>query len=202
MTYVTYTVTSPPRLTTRIVAIPLDSYTPIMLSTHIYWNLGAFQSPTILDDTFQLPYANRIIGIDSIAVPTGELISVKYPLQSPSVPLNFTAPKQLREGVLSSQQCGYGCTGIDNAFLLDRPYDSSLTSRESPQLIWTSADSGITMTVRTNQQSFQIYTCNGQNGSIRSKASQGSPAIEKYGCMVIEPQDWIGKLISRIIVKC
>ena len=191
MNYVTFTVTSPPRLTTRIISIPLDSYTPIMLANHIYWNLGAFQSPTILNDTLQMPYADRIIDIDSIEVPTGGLQSVLYPLTSPSVPLNFTAPKLIGDGALHSMQCGFGCTGIDNAFILDRPYGSGDESLDPAQLIWTSADTGITLTLRTNQQSLQIYTCNGQDGTIYSHADQGSPAVEKYGCMVIETQQWI-----------
>lgn len=138
MTYATYTVSSPPRLTARLVSIALDSYTPIMLSTHVYWNLGAFQSADILNDTLQLPYADRIIDIDGIEVPTGGISSVKYPLTSPSVPLNFTAPKTIGEAALHSMQCGTGCTGVDNAFILDRPYGSGQDSMDDPQLIWTS----------------------------------------------------------------
>ncbi|OCF71481.1 hypothetical protein I204_07539 [Kwoniella mangroviensis CBS 8886] len=191
LTHVTYTVTSPPRLTTRIVSVSLDSYTPIMLSTHIYWNLGAFQSPTILNDTLHLPFADRIIDIDSILDPTGGLSSVKLPWQSPSLPLNFTEPKQIYEGALYSQQCGDGCTSIDNAFILDRPPYSSTEDASAPALQWTSADSGITMTMKTNQQSLQLYSCGGQNGTIPVKASQGSGYVEKYGCLVIEPQQWI-----------
>ena len=167
-----------------------------MLSTHVYWNLGAFESSDILNDTLQLPYADRIIDIDGIEVPTGAISSVKYPLTSPSVPLNFTAAKSIGDGALHSMQCGTGCTGIDNAFILDRPYGSGQDSMDDPQLIWTSAATGITMTLRTNQQSLQLYTCNGQNGSIKSSNHPGSPAVEKYGCMVIEPQQWIGKFIA------
>jgi aldose 1-epimerase len=180
--------TSRGRFTARIVSVSLDSYTPIMLSTHIYWNIGAFQSPTILNTTLQLPYANRIISLDSLLIPTGELQSVVHPWQSPSVPLNFTAPKQIWEGALSSQQCGYGCTGIDNAFILDRPATSSPESMESVQLKWYAPDTGITMSVKTNQQSLQIYACVGQNGTV---IGHGGVPVEKYGCLVIEPQQWI-----------
>ncbi|WVW81130.1 hypothetical protein I302_103121 [Kwoniella bestiolae CBS 10118] len=191
LTHVTYTVISPPRLTTRIVSVSLDTYTPIMLSTHIYWNLGAFQSPTILNDTLHMPYSDRIIDIDPILVPTGELSSVKLPWQSPAVPLNFTEPKQIYEAALHSQQCGEGCTGIDNAFILDRRPYSSAEDASAPVLQWTSADTGITLTLRTNQQSLQLYSCVGQNGTIPVKASQGDGFVEKYGCLVIEPQQWI-----------
>ncbi|WWC89643.1 uncharacterized protein L201_004568 [Kwoniella dendrophila CBS 6074] len=191
LTHVTYTVTSPPRLTTRIVSVSLDSYTPIMLSTHIYWNLGAFQSSTILNNTLYMPYSDRIIDIDSILDPTGGLASVKYPLQSSSLPLNFTQPKQIYEGALYSQQCGAGCTGIDNAFILNRPLYSSIDDASFPVLELTSPDTGIKMSLKTNQQSLQIYSCGGQNGTIPVKASQGKGFVEKYGCLVIEPQQWI-----------
>jgi len=192
VSHVTYslqpaTATTRGRLTNRIVSVSLDSYTPIMLSTHIYWNLGSFISPTILNDTLSLPYADRIITIDSLEVPTGELQSVKYPWQSPPVPLNFTSPKQIGEGTVA-QQCGDGCVGIDNAFIIDRPPYSSQDSAEAVQLKWYSPDTGITMSVRTNQQSLQIYTCVGQNGTVYT---HGNIPVEKYGCMVIEPQQWI-----------
>ena len=194
MNYVTFTVSTPPRLTSRIVSIALDQQTPIMLANHIYWNLGAFQTATILNDTLQLPYSERIIVIDTLEVPTGALESVKYPLQFPSVPLNFTAPKRIGDGALYSQQCGLGCTGIDNAFIIDRNFDDGPESRSDPDLIWTSADTGITLTVRTNQQSLELYSCNGQNGTIPNKAAQqgyGITTVDKYGCLVIETQQWI-----------
>jgi len=192
MNYVTFTVSSPPRLTSRIISIPLDQQTPIMLANHIYWNLGAFQTATILNDTLQLPYSERIIDIDGIEVPTGGLQSVKYPLSSNTAPLNFTAPKLIGDGALHSMQCGTGCTGIDNAFIIDRNFDDGPESRSNPSLIWTSADSGITMTLRTNQQSLQLYSCNGQDGTIPTKSDQGGTGfVQKYGCLVIETQQWI-----------
>ncbi len=56
------------------------------------------------------------------------------------------------------------------------------------------------MDVSTNQQGLQIYTCNGQNGTIPVKQSQqqrnngtsgATKFVNKYGCMVIETQAWI-----------
>ena len=165
-----------------------------MLSTHIYWNLGSFTQSTVLNDTLQIPNGNRIIVGDSLLVPTGEIQSVKYPWQSPPIPLNFTGPKTIGEGALHATQCGAGCTSIDNAYLIDRPLHSGPESMDSDQLIWSSPDTGLTMKVRTNQQGFQIYSCGGQNGTIKSHASQGNgtpPPIEMYGCLVIEPQQYI-----------
>jgi len=165
-----------------------------MLANHNYWNLGAFQTATVLNDTLAMPYADRIISIDSLEVPTGTFQSVKYPWQSPPVPLNFTGPKEIGDGALHSMQCGAGCTGIDNAFILDRPVYESPDDLATAQLYWMSPDSGIAMTLYTNQQSLQLYSCNGQNGTIPVKAGQmgyGIDKVNKYGCLVIETQQWI-----------
>jgi aldose 1-epimerase len=160
-----------------------------MPSTHIYWNLGAFTTPTVLNDTLHLPHANRIIGIDGIQIPTGELISVKSPAASV---LDFTSPKQVHLGALNNN-CGDGCIGLDNAFILDRP-GIDQPSTDLPMLRWSSPDTGIRMSMRTNQGCTQVYSCVFQDGSIPTKSTQRSAGVvkvEKYGCLVIEPQEWI-----------
>lgn len=143
-----------------------------------------------------MPHSKRIIEIDSLEVPTGGLQSVLYPWQDPPVPLNFTSPKLIGDGALHSQQCGFGCTGIDNAFILDRPPYSGKDSYDEPMLTWSSPDTGISLTVQTNQQSVQLYSCVGQNGTIPVKGTQEhgngqNTFVNKYGCLVIETQQWI-----------
>jgi aldose 1-epimerase len=61
-----------------------------------------------------------------------------------------------------------------------------------------SAWSGIQVDVYTDQDAFQVYSCNFQNGSMALKQSQGlfdNPnfprTIPKYGCVVLEVQDYI-----------
>lgn len=201
--YVTYTLlANPSRLATRIVSIPLTADTPIMPSTHIYWNLGAFVTPTVNNDTLYMPYSERTIDTDSIQVPTGGISSVKYPWttaggdddDSSAVPLNFTTPRPIGHGSLHSQQCGTGCTGIDNAFILDRPGTASDNDDVPTVLTMSSPATGIQMQMRTNMGSLQLYSCAGQNGTIPVKASQqsnGVKFVQKNGCLVIEPQAWI-----------
>lgn len=61
ITYATYSV-APYQWTSRLVSIPLDEPTPIMLANHVYWNLGAFvsnESSTVLNDTLHMPYSAR-----------------------------------------------------------------------------------------------------------------------------------------------
>lgn len=194
ITYATYTVSAGPRWTSRLVSIPLDEPTPIMLANHVYWNLGAFvdaSNPTVLNDTLHMPYSTRYIGVDPILVPTGAIATVA---ETPV--LDFTNPKQIGADILAAVNiCGLGCVGYDNAFILDRPRYSAPEATDLVVLTMSSNMTGIRMDVTTNQQNLQIYSCNGQNGTIPVKASQqhgkDTTFVEKYGCLVIETQQWI-----------
>ncbi len=204
-TLVTYSVSSyasgpagevRPRLTASMVSSALDDPTPIMLSTHIYWNLNAFRANTTLNDTtIWMPYAQRYIQTDGILIPNGTIAAV-----SAEPALDFTTPKTVGNAVdVAEGVCGTGCTGVDNAFVLDRPVGSGDMSLIPAVSMWSST-TGIKMDVATNQQGVQIYTCNGQNGTIpvrqsQQDANQGSDSaatfIQQYGCVVIEPQAYI-----------
>ncbi|KAL8645343.1 MAG: hypothetical protein Q9210_006757 [Variospora velana] len=193
ITYATYTVSAGPTWTSRLVSIPLDEPTPIMLANHLYWNLGAFvdaEGSTILNHTLQMPHTSRYIEIDNIGVPTGAIGSVD------GTPYDFTSPKQIGRDILSATNgCGYNCTGYDNAFILDRPRYSGPEATDLSMLTLSSASTGIRLDIYTNQQSLQIYTCDNTNGTIPVKGSQqhgqNTTYVEKYGCIVIETQQWI-----------
>ena len=195
ITYATYTVSEGPRWTSRLVSIPLDEPTPIMLANHIYWNLGAFvdrSRTSVLNDTLYMPYAARNIEFDGIEVPTGAIASVKGTF------LDFTSPKQIGQDILlgGNNSCGTGCTGYDHAFILDRPRSSAPEATDISVLTLSSPTTGIQLDIYTNQQSLQIYSCNNQNGSIPVKKSQqhgdgGTTYVPKYGCLVVETQQWI-----------
>jgi aldose 1-epimerase len=190
-----------PRLTTRTVSVALDEKTPIMLAHHFYWNLGSFTTPKILDDqVLWMPYSDRYIEVDSILVPTGNIETVA------SKPvLDFTSPKAIGEDFKSAADlCGHGCTGYDNAFILDRPREIGAEAAIIPVLSLWSITTGIRMDVSTNQKGMQIYTCNGLDGTIPVKPSQvarnsdvfggGTKFVEQYGCLAIEPQSLIDSI--------
>ena len=170
--------------TSRLVSIPLDEPTPIMLANHVYWNLGAFvnsEATTVLNDTLHMPYATRAIEIDSIEVPTGGLEIVNGTF------LDFTSPMQIGHNISNAHQCGFNCTGYDNAFILDRPRYSAPEATDLSVLTMSSNATGIRLDIRTNQQSLQIYSCNNMNGTIPVKASQQHAStttyVGKYGCV-------------------
>lgn len=187
-----------PRITMKTTSLALDKPTPIMLANHVYWNLNAFKDETILNDTtLWMPYARRYIGIDTIEVPNGTISTVaSHPV------LDFTAPKLIGADIAEAvNYCGLNCTGYDNAFILDRPSDTGLKASNFPVLSMWSDTTGIRLDIATNQQGLQIYSCNGQNGTIPVKPSQiarnvnatdgGAKFVNKYGCVVIETQGWI-----------
>ncbi|KAK0514233.1 hypothetical protein JMJ35_002850 [Cladonia borealis] len=197
ITYATYTVSAGPQWTSRLVSIPLDEPTPIMLANHVYWNLDAFTNPsdsTILNNTLYMPYSDRYIEFDNIEVPNGTIGIVNDTF------LDFTSPKQIGRDIENAvNACGLGCTGYDNAFIIDRPRYSAPEATDLSLLTLASNVTGIQLDVRTNQQSLQIYTCNNiaLMANIPVKQSQqhsknGSiTTVPKYGCVVIETQQWI-----------
>ncbi|OAX80664.1 hypothetical protein ACJ72_04998 [Emergomyces africanus] len=213
ITYATYSVSSSctesdpkgeTKLAAKTVSLALTEKTPIMLSHHIYWNLNGFKKPDVLQDTtLQLPLSKRFIAIDSASIPTGELADVATEFNGA---LDFTKPKLIGKDIASAKDCGAGCTGYDNAFIVDRPNRrSDWTSSPETMAValnMASSTTGISMQVATNQKAIQIYSCNGQNGTIPVKPSQvrrnkmegggdSVDVINKYGCVVIETEGWI-----------
>ena len=164
-----------------LVSVALDAPTPINLAQHIYWNLDAFTAPDVLAQTLHLPYALRIIGSDNIQVPTGALETVA------GTAFDFTSPKPIGQDIQRADQCGFNCTGYDNAFIMDRPRYAGVESTDLTLLSISSPATGIRMDVKTNQQSIQFYSCIGQNGTIPVKQSQqhgnATRAVEKFGCV-------------------
>lgn len=144
-------------------AVPRDGATPILLTTHGYYNLAGEGS--IMGDELQLPRASRFVRGDKHLVPTGELPPTA------GHALDFTAPKPIGEG--RAKECGAGNEGIDNCFVF------SEVSPE-PQLIWHSKTSGIRLQLCTDQDAVQMYAC----------AAKGDTVLGERGaeCLAVEPQ--------------
>jgi aldose 1-epimerase len=151
------------KLSTVLTAHALDAPTPILLTTHAYFNLGG---PLVLDDTLKIR-ASRVVGVDGILVPTGELEYV-----AGGHPLDFTAAAKVAQALPD---------GLDNCWLFDKP------GADTDQLEWVSAASGIRMRVRTNQPAIQVYSCSASDGTAVTQLGK----VERFGCLAIEPQGWI-----------
>ena len=190
-----------PQLTSKLVSLALTEKTPVMLANHIYWNLNAFKEATVLDNTYlQLPFSERFVAGDTILIPTGEILDVNTAYDGA---LDFTESKLIGQDInKTAGLCGEGCTGYDTCFLIDRPAAYAAPASMVPSVRLASDTTGISLDVATNQAALQIYSCNGQNGTIPTKESQakrnkaqdgksGAAYVNKYGCVVIETEDWI-----------
>ncbi|TVY44533.1 putative aldose 1-epimerase [Lachnellula occidentalis] len=198
VSYVTYTLGNM-TWDLRMVAIATTKVTPIMLSSHVYWNLDGYannETATALNHSLWLPYAGQRIGTDTILIPTGDILAN----QPGSVNDFWSSPKQLGANFSSPDlvgNCGFNCTGYDTAYVNNReaPYD---WREEGPVARLRSAWSGIQLDVFTDQDAFQVYSCGGQNGSLTLKSTQGlhgvadrPRVIEQHGCVVMEVEDYI-----------
>lgn len=200
VTYATFSVGPGPELTSRLTSIPLDAPTPIMLTTHPYFNLDAFVDPAnpgIGGHTLTMPYSSRYVDIDNIEVPTGQISSVLTPGHQNNL-LDFRTPRTLGSAISADiHQCGFNCTGIDTNFIIDRPPSSGTESNTDVVLTLSSNVTGIKFDLYTNQQALIVYMGNKLDGSIPLKQDQqhaknGSTVYAgEHDCVAIEAQGWI-----------
>jgi len=163
-----------------------DSLTPIMLSSHVYWNLEAYKESQDLNATFVQFDASRIIATDGILIPTGKLTDID------DTPANFHVGKSLGKAIgqtVAGEFCGTNCVGFDNCWIYDAPQ-----SKTPLFSIWNT-NSGIKLDVTTDQIALQVYTCNGVASpvAIPRKKDQGGPSTTyaDHSCLVIEQESWI-----------
>jgi len=199
VSYITYTMT-PYEWHLKMVALSTTKKTPIMLSSHTYWNLDGFQNndtALALNHTLYMPYSGQRIGTDGILIPNGTIL----PNELYSVNDFWSAPKQIGANFSSPDllgNCGTNCTGYDTCYLVNRaqngPYDWRTAG---PVASLSSNFTGIKVEIFTDQDAFQVYSCGGQNGTIPLKSTQGlfdgsrPRVVEQFGCVVMEVEDWI-----------
>ena len=165
--------------------------TPIMLSSHVYWNLEAYnETQSILNYTMHMPEVTGYVETDGTLIPTGQLPSVNgtaFDFRQPTV-MNDLFNKT--DGV-----CGTGCKGWDSAFIMPQHQANSTSN----VLEWWSPNSGIKLSIATNQNALQLYTCDGISApgkDLPRKRSQGGDGTlnqiyGQYSCAVLEAEGYI-----------
>ncbi|CAO1626433.1 unnamed protein product [Sympodiomycopsis kandeliae] len=171
--------------------------TPIMLSSHDYWNLNpqglvnlTSDDKAILEHVVHMPYASKHVKTDGILIPTGELPDSK------GTPYDFTTPRALSERFNQTQDiCGTGCQGWDSCFIEPKGHPAGKVGFS----IYSPA-SGIKLEIKSNQEAWQMYTTAGLAGPAkghipRKRAHGGDGTLDKiyenYSAVVIEAEDWI-----------
>lgn len=128
-----------------------DKKTILNVTNHVYFNLHGSGNGDVLDHEL-LMHASRIVTIDSIMIPTGELREVK------GTPFDFTTPRLIGERISDEDDQIKNANGYDHTFILDKG--------ETVAAVLFDPVSGRQMEVITDLPGIQFYTGNFLNGTI------------------------------------
>ncbi|MDO4615650.1 MAG: aldose epimerase family protein [Lachnospiraceae bacterium] len=145
-----------------------DKDTVVNITNHAYWNLNG--SGTAMNHLLQIR-AENYTPVDEHFIPTGELASVE------NTPFDFREPRTLAENTaVGGEQIGF-TGGIDHNFVLEGDGLRCVA-------VLTGDQSGIAMTVLTDQPGMQVYTGN----FIRGPKGKGGTEYAPRDGVALETQ--------------
>jgi len=135
-----------------------DKPTVINLSHHGLFNLKGESNGTILDNVLTLN-ASAITPIDSVLIPTGEILSVD------NTPFDFRQPTAIGQHINESNEQLKNGSGYDHNWVIDRKTNSEV---EQAAVLYE-PNSGRVMEVWTDQPGIQFYSGNFFDGKAMGK---------------------------------
>ena len=180
-----YTLTNDNELKVEMQATT-DKTTLVNMAHHSYWNLGGYNSGTILDHELTL-YADQYTP-GTPMVPDGRILPVK------ATPFDFTSAKAIGKEL---KQAGGTPIGYDHNFVVN-----GVPNQFRPVARLKDPKSGRVMTVSADQPGVQFYTGNFLDGSVRGKGA----TYMQYAALCLETQkypnainvpDWQDQVILR-----
>lgn len=153
-----------------------DKPTVVNMTNHAYFNLSGNPSNSIEDNILYLN-ASSFTPVDSTFITTGEILSVK------NSPMDFTTPNKVGTNInnFADVQIKNG-HGFDHNWVLDTNGDISV-----PAAILTSPESGIVLTVHTDEPGIQFYSGNFLDGTVKGKNSM---VYNKHAALCLETQHY------------
>lgn len=150
--------------------------TVVNMTNHAYFNLSGNPSNSIEDNILYLN-ASSFTPVDSTFMTTGEILSVK------NSPMDFTTPNKVGINInnFADVQIKNG-HGFDHNWVLYTNGDISV-----PAAILTSPESGITLTVYTDEPGIQFYSGNFLDGTVKGK---NNIAYNKHAALCLETQHY------------
>jgi len=162
-----YTLTSKNELKVEMDATT-DKTTLVNVAHHSYWNLGGYNSGTILDHELMLNADQYTPGTPM--VPDGRVVSVK------GTPFDFTSAKAVGRDL---KQAGGKPIGYDHNFVVN-----GVPNQLRPVARLRDPKSGRVMTVAADQPGVQFYTGNFLDGSAKGKGA----TYGQYAALCLETQ--------------
>ncbi len=135
-----------------------DCATPVNISHHSFFNLLGEGNGSILGHRMTIP-AGRIVPVDSVLIPTGELLDVT------DTPLDFRVPHTIGERIEAAHEqltCG---AGYDHCWVIDRKTEQEIELAARVEEPVT----GRTMEVWSDQVGIQFYSGNFFDGATNGK---------------------------------
>ncbi|WP_257666969.1 aldose epimerase family protein [Parapedobacter tibetensis] len=173
---VKYTLTADNELAIDYAA-QTDKKTVINMTNHSFFNLSGNPENTILDDILHVN-ANHYTPLDTILIPTGEIVPVA------GTPFDFNVPMSIRAGM--ARDTAHTQLAIANGY----DHNWVLNTNGNPEILAAylhSPASGIVLEVYTNEPGIQVYTGNMLDGSQRGK---GGYPFQKQTAVCLETQHY------------
>ncbi|KAK8592901.1 hypothetical protein V6N13_043474 [Hibiscus sabdariffa] len=164
---VAYTLKSGNRLSVKMKAKAVNKATPVNLIQHTYWNLGNHNSGDILSEQVQI-LASHYTPVDSQAIPTGEIVSVK------GSPYDFLEPHTVGSRINKLLTTGYNIN-----YVID-----GIPGKLKKTAVVKDYKSGRVMELFTNQPGVQFYSAK----FLKDVKGKGGYVYQPFGALCLETQ--------------